>query len=99
MVCKVTGNDSNWISKYSTPQFSRKTEDCIRKSEITRSNRTEIITAMAWEIWKYTRYPTADDYYTICKLLVQKHPTLKDTIGNGYVSTVFKYLQAAFKEV
>ena len=54
---------------------------------------------MAWEIWKYTQYPTADDYNTICKLLVQKRPTLKDTIGNGYVSTVFKYLQAAFKEV
>ena len=50
--------------------------------------RTEIITSIAWEIWRYTQYPSPEDYTIICKLLVQKYPVLKDTIGNGYVSNV-----------
>ena len=64
-------------------------QEMYRKSQIVKGVRTEIISSVAWEIWRYTQYPSSEDYTTVCKLLVQKYPVLKDTIGNGFVSDVF----------
>ncbi|XP_065893394.1 sterile alpha motif domain-containing protein 3-like, partial [Dysidea avara] len=82
----VKRTNSDWHSKFKIPQFSRKTCESIEKSQIVKGVRTEIITTIAWEIWQFTQYPTSEDYTTVCKMLVQTHPILKDTIGNGYGS-------------
>ena len=44
---------------------------------------------ISWEVWRYTQYPSSEEYNTVCKLLIQKYPVLKDTIGNGFVSDTF----------
>ena len=76
------------MANFSLPVFSRKTQESIDNS-IMKGVRSEIITRLAWEIWQHIQYPSSEDYNKICKMLVQKHPILKDTIGNGYVSYKF----------
>ena len=47
---------------------------------------------------RHTQYPTPEEYNEVCKILIQKHPILKDTIGNGYVSnTVILNIKAWVK--
>jgi len=74
------------LPSFRIPHFSKKTEESIKKSEITKGVRSDIIASIAWEMWRYTQYPTSEEYTGVCKLLIQEHPVLKDTIGNGFVS-------------
>ena len=53
---------------------------------MSKGMRVEIIAALAFEVWNHTQYPSGDEYNTVCSMLVNKYPFLKDTIGNGYVS-------------
>jgi len=85
----VNLENSGWVANFSLPVFSRKTQESIDNSQVVKGVRSEIITSLAWEIWQHTQYPSSEDYNKICKMLVQKHPILKDTIGNGYVSNKF----------
>ena len=78
--------DSEWLSTFTLPRFSRKTSDSIRNAQVTTGIRSDIVSAIAWAMWEHTEYPKSEDYTKVCKVLVQKYPILKDTIGNGYVS-------------
>ena len=77
---------SNWFPNFNLPQFSQKAQGYI---EISKGIRTEIISAIAWKVWRHTQYPSPEEYNAVFKLIVQKHPILKDTIGNGYVSNLY----------
>lgn len=74
-------------SNYKIPEnFSKKVMDSIEEGIITKAIRSEIITVVALGMWQCTTQPTSDEYTSISRSLVQKHPILKDTNGNGYVS-------------
>ena len=60
--------------------------DSIKAKSITKGVRVEIVTALAFEIWNHTQYPSGEEYNAVCTMLVKEYPILKDTIGNGYVS-------------
>ena len=84
---------TQWLQSFQLPQFSTKTMDSIKAKSITKGVRVEIVTALAFEIWNHTQYPSADEYNAVCTMLVKEYPILKDTIGNGYVSLcMFSFL-------
>jgi len=86
-----------WLLNFTLPQFSAKTEKSIQRGEVTKGVRSEVIAALAWEVWRHTQYPTFEEYNEICQSLVRKHPILRDTIGNGYVSLfVHSYIAPTF---
>ena len=58
----------------------------MHKGEVTKSTRTEIITAVAFQMYACTQYPTPEEYTAVCNGLIEKYPILKDTIGTGIVS-------------
>ena len=66
--------------------FSRRTRESIEKGVITRGQRVEIINVRSHGILSHTEFPTSAEYNGVCQALISKYPTLKDTIGNGYVS-------------
>ena len=81
----VSGNDL--LGKFKLPErFSRQTMQAIAEKVITKRARTEIISTMAGEMWRYTETPSSSEYNGVCQLLLKKFPCLKDTIGTGYVS-------------
>jgi len=79
-------NSTDLLHTFSLPKFSRKTQECIESSRISKGVRTDIVSALAYEIWRHVQYPTPEEYNEVCKRLVEKYPNLRDTIGNGYVS-------------
>ena len=82
----IGGRSSQWLSNFCLPQFSTKTMQSLEAQKISKGMRIEMVTALAFEIWNHTQYPTGDEYNSVCSILVNKYPFLKDTIGNGYVS-------------
>ena len=78
---------SNWFSKFFIPKFSRKTMQNI-KGEILKGTRTDIVNAIALQMWCHTQYPTPSEYNGALRMLVDKYPVLQDKFGNGIVSTV-----------
>ena len=82
----MIGSGSQWSSAFHLPQFSTKTMQSLEAQKITKGMRTEIVTALAFEIWNHTQYPSGEEYNLVCSTLVKKYPFLKDTIGSGCVS-------------
>ena len=72
--------------------FSRTTMHALATKVITKSARIEIVAAIAFHVYTHTQYPTSQEYTEVCEKLVQKYPVLKDTVGNGYVSTIITIL-------
>ena len=58
------------------------------KGEILKGTRTEIVNAIALQMWCHTQYPTSGKYTGALRMLVDKYPVLKDKFGNGIVSIV-----------
>ena len=54
---------------------------------LTKGQRVEIIEVVAYRVLAHTEYPTSHEYNAICQSLITKYPNIKDTIGNGYVSS------------
>ena len=78
---------SAWISSCVPDTFSKRTREGIEKGVVTRGQRIEITEVIAYRLLAYTEYPTSAEYNGVCQALIANYPTLKDTIGNGYVSS------------
>ena len=76
-----------WVSACVPYVFSRLTCEVIEKGVITRGQRVEIINVLANRMLAHTELPSSAEYNGVCQALITKYPTMKDTIGNGYVTT------------
>ena len=65
-----------------------KTKEALEANKISKGVQSEIVACLGFEVWRHTKYPTGEEYNAVCSMLVCTYPALKDTIGNGYVSTV-----------
>jgi len=64
---------------------------------LKRAYRIEIINSIALKMLEHTMHPTSEEYTAVCRLLTDRYPFLKDTAGNGHVSSHIK--PCAFKHV
>ena len=69
-------------------RFSVDTMTVLKEGVLTSKARDEIITSLSTLIMVHTMRPTPDDYTTVCRRLVEKHPRLKDRTSPHYVCTV-----------
>ena len=77
-------SNTQWLQSFQLLQFSIKTMDSIKAKSITKGVRVEFVTALAFEIWNHTKYPSGEEYNAVCTMLAKEYPILKDTIGNRY---------------
>ena len=68
---------TSWISSCIPDTFSRRTREGIAKGVVTRGQRIEL---------RVPEFPSSSEYIDVCQTLIEKYPTIKDTVGNGYVS-------------
>lgn len=54
---------------------------------LSKRSRDEIVQSLSTHILVHTNRPLPDDFHTVCRRLVEKYPSLKDTVDNGYVRT------------
>ena len=60
--------------------------EALDNGQITKAVCSEIISAIALQLFQSTSHPTPEEYTGVCIKLISMYPVLKDTIGNGYVS-------------
>ena len=80
----------DWHIRFTTPDlrsFSHHVKDAVTTGVITARARKEIIQVLRTYITAHTIRPTSEQYTTVCRKLVEKYPSLKDTKGTTkYVS-------------
>ena len=67
------------------------TTAALNNGVLTSAARNEIINALAKLIMVNTRYPSAKKLERLAEKLVIQHPTLRDSVGSGYVSCTYMY--------
>lgn len=81
----------DWHFKFSIPElrsFSHHVKDAVTTGVITARARKEIIQVLRTYITAHTIRPTSEQYTTVCRKLVEKYPSIKDTKGTTkYVSS------------
>ena len=60
--------------------------EAIKSGQTTKAVRSEIINIIALQLFRHCTHPTSEEYTMVCVELITTHPSLKDTIRNGYVS-------------
>ena len=84
---------SDWTNSLTVPtRFSVSTSKAIKCNTLTSKSRDEIVNAVSTCILIHTLNPSPEEISVCCKKLLDKHPTLKDTHGSGYVSFCVSYL-------
>ena len=54
---------------------------------IKKKMRIEIVSMVAFKVLEHTDRPTSEEYTVVSRMLITKHPVLKDLVGNGYVNS------------
>ena len=79
-----------WPEHLTLPScFSKERSEAIKSGVLTKRARVEIHNALATLMLVHTSRPTSNDRDIVCRRLVQKYPTLKDSSDTGYVSLLF----------
>lgn len=63
--------------------FSQHVINAIDSGIVTGKARREIVQVLRTYITAHTVYPTSEQYKTVCKKLVAKFPSLKDSEGTS----------------
>ena len=74
----------DWAKHLTLP--SRFSSGAIESGILTKRARVEIHNSMVTLMLVHTSRPTSIDRDIVCRRLVQKYPTLKDSSDTGYVS-------------
>ena len=59
---------------------------------LTRKTRVEIHNSLATLILVHTCRPTSNDRKIVCRRLIEKYPSLRDSSPSGYVSIFVSFL-------
>ena len=74
----------NSLVNYEIPKkYTMRTMEAIKSGQITKAVHSNII---ALQLFQHCTHPTSEEYTMVCVKLIATYPSLKDTIGNGYVS-------------
>ena len=79
----------DWHLSFHIParnSFSNSVQTSIDTGVVSARARREIVQTLRTLVLQYTRYLSSEQYNAVCSSLVQQFPTLKDSIGSGYVS-------------
>ena len=77
----------NSLVNYEIPKkYTMRTMEAIKSGQITKAVRSEIINIIALQLFQHCTHPTSEEYTMVYVKLITTYPSLKDTIGNGYVS-------------
>ena len=59
--------------------------NCIGVGILSSHARDEIVSSLSTCIMLFTTSPTPEERQIVCKKLIDTHPSLKDSVGSGYV--------------
>ena len=71
--------------------FTNFVKEAVKTGIVSSRARTEIIQVLRTYITAKTVRPTSEQYTTVCRKLISKFPTLKDTEGNSRIVSKGNY--------
>lgn len=78
----ITSTSSTWVHTFKLPErFSRATTEDLES--IIKKMYLEIVNMIAFKMLEHTDRPTSEEYNAVSRMLITKHPALKDSIENG----------------
>ena len=84
---------TDWAVNLPIPtRFSAETMSCIESGVLTKKARGEIVHSLSILMLVHTNRPSPDDYTIVSRRMIQRYPSLKDKVDNGYVSWNCSYL-------
>ena len=66
--------------------YSREVETALERGQLPRKERRIFLSGIASSMLRFKRYPTRDDYISVCCAICRAYPFLKATSGRPYVS-------------
>ena len=78
-----------WPAAFGVPEFDHEIQAHLHSKttqliDLPSRIRKRIVSAMAFEIMKYTNYPTSRDINNMCISLTEKYPMLRDAGPGGF---------------
>lgn len=67
--------------------FSRDVEIALENKKLPTRERRAFLSDVASSMLRFKRYPTRDDYITVCSTIYRTYPFLKAPSGKPYVCT------------
>lgn len=78
----------DWAQKLDIPsRFSVTTTAALKSGTPTGRARDDIVDSLATVMMVHTMHPAGSEYNIVCRKLIERYPTLKDSVGTGYVSS------------
>ena len=61
-------------------------EAALKSGNMTLETNKSFLSTIAASMFTYKKYPTADDYNNVARVIIQKYPFMKSPTGKPYVS-------------
>lgn len=82
-----TSQKNDVPSPFPIPTFRQSTMKSLEKGLLTTPDRRYIVQTIATVLMTYVQRPSLDCCNDVAKSVIDKYPFLKDTVGEGQVST------------
>ena len=83
---KSRANESVLTETFSLPQsFPPHVEGALAEKSMNSRALAAFITTIGRAVFAVKRYPSASEYDTVSRLVIERYPFLKSPLGRGYV--------------
>ena len=87
VVCKTEDDAIPLPDPFPLPKHYRAdVELALKSGNMTEDTNRAFLSCVAASMFTYKRYPTADDYRNVARVIIQKYPFMKSPTGTPYVS-------------
>ena len=69
-----------------TKHYRADVELALKSGSMTEDTTRAFLSCVAASMFTYKRYPTADDYRNVARVIIQKYPFMKSPTGTPHVS-------------
>ena len=89
VVCKTEDDSIPLPDPFELPKHYRAdVEVDLKSGSMTEDTTRAFLSSVAASMFTYKRYPSADDYRNVARVIIQKYPFMKSPTGKPYVSRV-----------
>ena len=86
-VCKTEDDAIPHLDPFELPKHYRPdVEVDLKSGSMTEDTTRAFLSSVPASMFMYKRYPSADDYRNVARVILQKYPFMKSATGKPYVS-------------
>ena len=88
-ICKTEQDSVPLPDPFELPKnYKPNVELALKSGKITTDTNKAFLSTVAAAMFAYKRYPTADDYSNVARVIIHQYPFMKSPTGKPYVSEI-----------